>query len=100
MNHTLTLTNAGRVLVADMLRAPDVYANAADLLRGGRLLNMIAMAEVPKPITDEWAKDGDYSYEITEKQRDLLKHVVGKLVGKIPAGPHVVSLLEQLGFEE
>lgn len=99
MKHTLKLNNGLAVLTESLLAAPDGYTNVADLLRGAKLLTRIAAPPKDGQPTNDWMFENEREIEITEQERDLLKAVVTKHVGKIPASAISAKLLEQLGFD-
>lgn len=99
MKHTLKLNNGLAVLTESLLAAPDGYANVADLLRGAKLLTRIAAPPKEGQPGPDWMFENEREIEITEQERDLLKAVVTKHVGKIPASAISAKLLEQLGFD-
>jgi len=100
MPHSLTLTNASRLLTHNLLHIPDSFKSPGEILRAAHLIEKLDCPKMTaEEVTEEWLAEGPGSIELTEPQRDLLKQLAEKHVAKLPPSKAVVSLLTQLGFE-
>jgi len=97
MPHTLKITVGAKALAHSLLTLPEQFKTPAELLRAGRLMELLATHVVKDSTENELLQLVDV--EVTEAQRDLLKASCTFGASKIPPSVFAISLLEALGFE-
>ncbi len=95
----LSATNNTAVLVSQILSTPGNFDNPLHLLRAGKLMEKFEVL-IPKENIDEWANTKIDDVEISEKEKDILRIAVEKMISKIPASKTATTLLIELGFDE
>lgn len=101
MTHFLKLTNGLRLLIHNLLFAPETFKTISEVLTAGGLIEKLDCPVVTNQMAEDpaWSNAALPDLELSEKQRDLLKLAVEKHATKLPPNAHAVSLLRQLGFE-
>lgn len=104
MAHSLTLNNHSAHLLAAVLSNGKHFKTAKDTFRSALFQETYLqdLPEFPKDGKDlpVWAITEWKKFEITETQRDLLKHTLEAAAGDINPAPALVSLFTQLGLDE
>lgn len=111
--HTLSLNNGAVHQLAQILGAPGLLTEPADLFRAGQileesLLDLPAPPELAKGIDElaavkqsrDWQRAGEHCIDLTERQRETAKKALQAACGKgvLPPGPGSLRLLTQLGL--
>ncbi len=111
--HTLTLNNGAVHQFAQILGAPGLLTEPADLYRAGQvleeqLLELPALPDLPKgademagtKLVREWQRAGAHRIELSERQRETGKKAVQAACGKgvLPPGPGSLRLLTEFGL--
>ncbi len=104
MSHTLKLTNGAATLLCAILSHPESLTTLKDKFAAGVLIESTFSDHEapPKENLEQWTKADWREIEITETQRDASKTAVKWAVTKgiVAAGPHLNSLISQLGLAE
>lgn len=97
---TLSLTNGSRHLAYSILGLPGTGSTPVDNLRIGRLMEVLEEGGMKaQHEIDAVYANAKCDVEVTESQRELLKHACTVQIKAIPNGRHASNLLEAVGFK-
>lgn len=111
--HTLTLNNGGIHQLAQVLGAPGLLTEPADLYRAGQFLEE-HLTELPKAedlpkdadqitatkLVYGWQRKGEHKLEVSERLRDTAKKAIQAAASKggLAPGPGLTSMLNAFGL--
>lgn len=109
--HPLNLTRTAAHLLAQVLSVPGLTKDTGHLFRAGQVnedhLSEVGGPPFPNAKADDadkvaknkaWGNEPFPAFEVTERQRETLKALVGAGIEVIPPGKHTNVLLRELGM--